>query len=46
MSRIQEEKSQAERKKNLLVMLYRHLISCGYLDASIALERECSVGLA
>ena len=45
-SRIQQEKAQAERKKNLLVMLYRHLISCGYLDASVARERECNIGLA
>ena len=45
-SRIQQEKAQAERKKNLLVMLYRHLISCGYLDASVAMERECNIGLA
>lgn len=26
-------------------MLYRHLISCGYLDASVAMERECNIGL-
>ena len=45
-SRIQQEKAQAERKKNLLVMIYRHLISCGYLDASVAMERECNIGLA
>ena len=27
-------------------MLYRHLISCGYLDASVAMERECNIELA
>ena len=26
-------------------MLYRHLISCGYIDASVAMERECNIGL-
>jgi len=45
-SRIQQEKAQAERKKALLVMIYRHLISSGYLDASVAMERECNIGLA
>ena len=45
-SRIQQEKAQSERKKNLLVMIYRTLISCGYLDASVAMERECNIGLA
>ena len=27
-------------------MIYRHLVSCGYLDAAVAMERECNVGLA
>ena len=27
-------------------MMYRHLITCGYLDAAVAMERECNVGLA
>ena len=45
-SRIQQDQAQKERKKNLLVMIYRTLISCGYLDAAIAMERECNVGLA
>jgi len=44
-SRMAEEKRLAERKKNLLVMIHRHLISCGYLDAATAMERECNVGL-
>ena len=26
-------------------MIYRTLISCGYLDAAVAMERECNVGL-
>ena len=26
-------------------MIYRHLITCGYLDAAVAMERECNVGL-
>ena len=43
---MQQEKAQAERKKNLLVMLYRHLIQCGYIDASVAMERECNIALA
>jgi katanin p60 ATPase-containing subunit A1 len=34
-----------ERKKNLLVLIYRHLISCGYLDAATAMDRESNVGL-
>jgi hypothetical protein len=45
-SRIEQEKRQAERKRNLLVMIYRHLISCGYSDAATAMERECNIDLS
>lgn len=34
-----------ERKKNLLVLIHRHLINCGYGDAACAMERESNVGL-
>ncbi len=44
-SRLQEEKRQNERKRNLLVMIQRHLTNCGYLDAATALLRECNLGL-
>ena len=27
------------------MMIYRHLISCGYTDSAVAMERECNVGL-
>ena len=26
-------------------MIYRHLITCGYTDSAVAMERECNVGL-
>lgn len=44
-SRYTAEKLAQERKKNLLVLVYRHLISCGYTDAATAMDRECNVGL-
>ena len=44
-SRMQEEKRVQERRRNILVMISKHLISCGYLDASNALTRECNLGL-
>ena len=36
-SRLQEEKRVAERKRNILVMISRHLINNGYIDAANAL---------
>ena len=45
-SRLQEEKNKAERKKNLLVLIYRHLINSGYVDAATNLDRECNVDLS
>ena len=44
-SRLQEKKSIDERKRNILVMTYRHLISCGYTEAATAMVRECNVDL-
>jgi hypothetical protein len=26
-------------------MIQKHLVSCGYLDAATALQRECNLGL-
>lgn len=34
-----------ERKRNVLVMIQKHLTSCGYLDSATALTRECNLGL-
>ncbi len=36
-SRLQEEKRAAERKRNILVMISKHLVNNGYIDASTAL---------
>ena len=44
-SRLNEEKRVTERKRNILVMIQRHLTNCGYLDAAGALTRECNLGL-
>jgi len=44
-SRLQEEKRVNERKRNILVIVQRHLLNCGYLDAANALTRECNLGL-
>ena len=35
----------AERKRNILVIISKHLINNGYIDAATALQRECNLGL-
>ena len=44
-SRLQEEKKVSERKRNILVMIHKHLVNCGYMDAATAMLRECNLGL-
>ena len=44
-SRLQEKKNIEERRRNILVMMHRHLISSGYTDAATAMARECNVDL-
>jgi katanin p60 ATPase-containing subunit A1 len=44
-SRLQEEKKAAERKRNILVLISRHLINNGYIDAATSLARDCNLGL-
>jgi len=44
-SRIQEERKISERKRNILVLIQKHLISCGYCEAAQAMSRECNIGL-
>lgn len=44
-SRLQEEKRVAERRRNIFVMIQKHLINSGYIDAAGALGRECNLGL-
>jgi katanin p60 ATPase-containing subunit A1 len=44
-SRMAEQKRVDERKKNLLVLVYRHLLNCGYADAAANLDRECNIEL-
>ena len=44
-SRLQEQKRVEERKRNILVLIHRHLISCGYTEASIAMARECNLDI-
>jgi katanin p60 ATPase-containing subunit A1 len=33
-SRIQEEKKISERKRNILVLIQKHLVNSGYLEAA------------
>jgi hypothetical protein len=44
-SRFAAEQQKNERRKNLLVLIHRHLIGCGYIEAAAAMERESNVGL-
>jgi katanin p60 ATPase-containing subunit A1 len=44
-SRLQEEKRVNERKRNIFVLVHKHLVNSGYLDAANALTRECNLGL-
>lgn len=45
-SRMAEQKRVDERRKNLLVLIYRHLVNCGYVDAATTLDRECNIDLS
>ena len=44
-SRQQEQKRIEERKRNVLVIIYRHLISCGYTESANNMARECNIEL-
>jgi hypothetical protein len=35
--RVKGQKDKTERKKNVLVLIYKHLISLGYLDSATCL---------
>lgn len=34
-----------ERKRNVLILIYRHLISSGYTESASNMQRECNVDL-
>lgn len=40
-----EEKKLAERRRNVLVLILRHLVDYGYVDAYERLSTECNVSL-
>ena len=42
---MQEQKRIEERKRNILVLLYRHLIACGYTGAASNMQSECNIDL-
>lgn len=44
-SRLQEQKRIEERRRNILVIIYRHLIQCGYSEAAGQMGRECNIDL-
>ena len=41
-----EEKKLAERRRNVLVLILRHLVDYGYVDAYERLSTECNVSLS
>ena len=41
-----EEKKLAERRRNVLVLILRHLVDYGYVEAYERLSTECNVSLA
>ena len=45
-SRETEEKKLAERRRAVLVLILRHLIDYGYVDAYERLSTECNVSLS
>jgi katanin p60 ATPase-containing subunit A1 len=44
-SRLQEQKRAEERRRNVLVLIYRHLIASGFGEAALAMSKECSLDL-
>ena len=44
-SRLQEQKRIDERRRNVLVIIYRHLISAGYTEAASAMSWECNIDI-
>ena len=45
-SRLAEQKRLDERKRNVMILIYRHLINSGYLDSATNLARECNIDLS
>jgi len=44
-SRLQEKKLIEERRRNIFVLIHRHLISSGYTEAAAQMSRECNIDL-
>ena len=44
-SRLQEKKLIEERRRNILVLIHRHLVSCGYTESAANMTRECNIDL-
>ena len=44
-SKQQEQKRIDERRRNILVIIYRHLIACGYTESASNMTRECNIDL-
>eukprot|EP00195_Chlamydomonas_chlamydogama_P007559 CAMPEP_0202907358 /NCGR_PEP_ID=MMETSP1392-20130828/42210_1 /ASSEMBLY_ACC=CAM_ASM_000868 /TAXON_ID=225041 /ORGANISM="Chlamydomonas chlamydogama, Strain SAG 11-48b" /LENGTH=97 /DNA_ID=CAMNT_0049596195 /DNA_START=126 /DNA_END=416 /DNA_ORIENTATION=- len=44
-ARESEEKRLAERRRNALVLIMRHLVDSGYIDAYEKLSTECNLSL-
>lgn len=43
--RVKGQKDKTERKRNLMVMIYRHLINNGFIDTAGCLQREVNIDL-
>jgi katanin p60 ATPase-containing subunit A1 len=44
-SRMSEEKRILERKRNLIILIEKYLLTCGYLDAVTKIEQESNITL-
>ena len=44
-SKMMREKKDNERRKNILILIYRHLINVGYCESAIKLLEESNLGL-
>jgi len=44
-ARLSEEKKISERQRNIIVLIERHLLNCGYIEAANKLQTESTVSL-
>ena len=44
-SKMEQQKKIEERRRNILVIIHRHLIASGYTESASNMVRECNIDL-